>query len=156
MIGIIVVAVEEPARCQEKIPAAHPDRIAVDYGPNSFAFDHEPECVLRVPVFRRGLTGAEILDGTPQSRADIGVSAQARIGQSKRSSLSTAPDGNEISRPLCKGEQLRPLPDVRYGLRHRMPWHQVPDLGPQWLDVLPVEPCVKLSKLRSIIGLHRV
>ncbi len=67
LIGLVVVAVEVPARGgEQEVAAAHRDRVTVDHGPHAFTFDDEAECVLRVAMLGRGFLGAEILDRRPQ------------------------------------------------------------------------------------------
>jgi hypothetical protein len=45
-VGVVVVAVDVPARGEQEVTAGHPHRVTVHHRPHALAFDHEAEGVL--------------------------------------------------------------------------------------------------------------
>ncbi len=108
------MAVESPPGRKEQVAAPHGHRVAVDDGPDSFAFQDEPERRLGVPVLGGALARCEVLDSGPERRGCVGVSRQARISEADSASLAAPPDGDEFRAPRGKRVQLVPPPQVRH------------------------------------------
>ena len=154
LVGVVVVSVEAPSGRQQKVAPAHAHRIAVDHRPDALALDHEAEGVLRMAMFRRRLARTEILDRGPERRADIGVTAEAGIGEPDGPPLATASDRHQLARLFGKRQELRPLPDMGDRLGFRMHRHQIAELRPERNQMLLLEPFVEGAQFRRVFRLH--
>ena len=155
LVGLVVVAVELPARGQQEVAASHRDRVAVDDGPHALALDDEAEGVLAVAVLGSDLVPAEVLDGRPQRGGRVGLTAQARVGQRDGATLSAAAHRDQVAGSLGQWQQGLPRHTCGTALRLRGQRHQVADLGPQRHQVLAVEVAVEAVDLLLLLGGRR-
>ena len=156
LIGDVLVAVPIAARCKQQVAPAHPDRIAVHDCPDPLAFDDEAEGVLAVAVFGGHLAWPQVLDRSPQGRADIGMWRQPRIAEPDRAPLAPAPDWHQFARALRQWQQPGPPPDVRNRLGLGVNRHEIAQLGPQGQEALLFEPAVQFAQFGRIFRLHRM
>ena len=152
LVGVVVVAVEVPARRQQEVPAAHRHRIPVDDRPDAFALDDETEGVLRVAVLRGCFVRAQILDRRPQRRRRIRRAGQARVGQRDGPAFPATAHRHQVTGTGRQWVQIVPAPHVRHGLRGRNHRHQVRDLGPERNQVPGLEILIQLLQLGGFLG----
>src|SRR6266567_9040334 len=143
------MAVEMPARREQKVPTLHRHRVAVDDGPHPLAFHHEAERVLGVPMLRRGLAGGQVLNRRPQSRGGVGKPAEPGVGQRDRPALAAPVDRDQLSGLLGEVEDRAPPPDMRPRAGRRLPGHQLCGLGPQRGQLFLAERLVQIVALRD-------
>jgi len=156
LIGLVVVAVEVPAGCQQEVAAAQGHRVTVDDGPHALALDDEAKGVLAVAVFGRGLARPEVLDGRPQGRRHVRCAAQSGVGQRDGAAFPAPADGHQVTGALGQRVQRRPLPHERHRTGCRAQRHQFVELRPQRRQVLGVEIRVQPGQFPLVGGLLRL
>jgi hypothetical protein len=148
-----VVGVPVPAGLRQEVAPRHGDGVLADDGPHALTLDDEPEGILGVPVLRGVLSRHEVLDGRPERRGGVGLAVEGGVRQRDGAPLTTATDGDEVTRSVGEVEQGVPAPQVRGCLRLRVRRHEVADLGPQGDEQLFLEAAVEDVELRTRGGL---
>ena len=113
LVAVVVVVVPHPVRREDQVAGLHLARVAVDRRVDARARHHEADRRGSVPVRRRVLARAEVLDRAPEGRARERQPAEPRVREREHAPVAAALDRDDLAGALGEGEDRVPLPEPR-------------------------------------------